>query len=169
MSTWVVFVTDSWPQIKVLHRKLFSHYPCPGNSLFRVTLCPLWKQCLLKDVLWVLLHIYIYYQFTIIVAHILLVTARKWSCGMVMFLHLSVILSGGGLSLSSGSLSRGISVQGGSLSGGVSVTEIPQYGGRAGGTHPTGMYSCFTFYSKLEMIHLAHPVLWGYTTRPIWQ
>ena len=43
MSTWVVLVIDWWPQIKVLHRKLFSHYPSSGNSLFRVTLCPFVK------------------------------------------------------------------------------------------------------------------------------
>ena len=78
-----------------------------------------------------------------------IITARKRSCGKVMFLHPSVILFTGGLSpgggisvremfcTGSGSLSRGISVQqgglcsgGGSLSGGglcrgISVREAP--------------------------------------------
>ena len=49
-----------------------------------------------------------------------IITSRKRSCGKVMFLHLSVIL-----------LTGLVSVQGGgSLS-------------RAGGTRPTGMHSCF--------------------------
>ena len=81
--------------------------------------------------------------------------------GPVMFLHLSVSLFTGG------SQSRGISVlgdlcPGGSLSGGISVRESLSgslspgrclsrrppttpphpYGGRVGGTHPTGMHTC---------------------------
>ena len=60
------------------------------------------------------------------------------SCGKLMPLNLFVILfTGGGVSV------RGVSVQGGSLSEGVSVQEDPLYGGRAGGTHPTGMHSCY--------------------------
>ena len=92
-----------------------------------------------------------------------LTTARKRSCGKVMFLHLSVILFTRGF-LSMGSLSTGVSVQGGSLSRGVSVQGLSVQWSvcrreslsrgslsgrpptavrlRAGITHPTGMHSC---------------------------
>ena len=82
------------------------------------------------------------------------ITARKRSCGKVMFLHLSVILfTGGSLSrgvsvwgsLSRGSLSEGVSVQGLCLGGSMS-RETPLYGGRAGGMHPTGMHSRFKMH-----------------------
>ena len=73
--------------------------------------------------------------------HVLVITARKRSCGKVTFLHLSVILFTGG-SLSGGSLWGGVSVGGslsrgslsgwslsrGSLYGGVSVRRQPPYG-----------------------------------------
>ena len=60
-------------------------------------------------------------------------TACKRSCGEVMYLHMSVILFTGGESLSRGrGVSRGISIQWGLC-----------HGGRAGGTHPAGMHSCF--------------------------
>ena len=87
-----------------------------------------------------------------------MLTARKRSCGKVMFLHLTVILFIGGVSppgrgvsvlggsYSRGSLFRRVSVrgQGVSVQGeGISVTEtLPPHGGRVGGTHPTGMHSC---------------------------
>ena len=86
------------------------------------------------------------------------ITARKRSCGKVIFLHLSVILFTGGGSLSGGlcqrgslsrgalclgglspgrSLTKGVSVQGGSLSGEVSV------GGRG-----------LTLYGKERAVHI---------------
>ena len=43
---------------------------------------------------------------------------------------------------------RGVSVQRGSLSG------RPPYGKRAGGTHPTGMHSCFLIFSN------SHRLFW---------
>ena len=95
-------------------------------------------------------------------------TARKRSCGNVMFLHLSVSHSvqGGGLCIGGclhpgGSASRGgvciqrgglhpwgVCIQRGLHPGGFGLTPPPQsdttgYGQRAGGTHPTVMYSCF--------------------------
>ena len=75
---------------------------------------------------------------------------QQWSCGKVMFLHLSVILFTGvslprgdlypGGSLSRGSLSRG-SVSRGSLSRG-SLSGRPPIQLHVGGTHPNGMHSC---------------------------
>ena len=85
-------------------------------------------------------------QMSVIMLLLVLITARKRSCGKVMFLHLSVILftgrslsSGGslssgclcqvGVSVKGGSLSRGVSVCRGSLSGGVSVQGVSVQGG----------------------------------------
>ena len=65
---------------------------------------------------------------------LLLITDRKRSCGKVMFLHLSVILFTGGVSLS---MKGGVSVQ-----GGLCQADHPIWL-RAGGTHLTGMHSCY--------------------------
>ena len=88
------------------------------------------------------------YQSAALIAHVStrLYYRPQWSCGKVMFLHLSVILFTGG-SLSRGSLSRGVSIWE-SLSNGVSVQEgflsRGSMVGRApaGGTHPTERHSC---------------------------
>ena len=96
-------------------------------------------------------------------------TARKRSCGKVMFLQVSVILftggclllrecllPGGGVSGPGGACSQGVPAPGGVCSQGV-----PSLGGSgpggvpggdpptvtaAGGTHPTGMHSCILFH-----------------------
>ena len=65
-----------------------------------------------------------------------IVTARKRSCGKVMFLQVSVILFTGGSGLG------GICSQGAACSRGV-PGEDPPTATAAGGTHPTGMHSCF--------------------------
>ena len=97
-----------------------------------------------------------------------------------MYLHLSVILFGGGGCMMSlnvsgtmffwGSLSgrevfvrKGISVSSGSLSGGggVSVRTDPLYGGRANGTRPTGMLS----FLKINLFIPTEPQIlcaWGH-------
>ena len=83
------------------------------------------------------------------------ISARKRSCGKVMFLHLSVILFMGGILCPGGVSVWQVSVRvegeslskGWSLSRGVSVMETPPYSGRAGGTHPTGMHSCLSLIS----------------------
>ena len=96
-------------------------------------------------------------------------TARKRSCGKVMFLHLSVILFTGGVSvqdeslsrvglcprgsLSTGSLSRRVSVQGVSVQG-VSVRGYlsgrPPYSKERYSMHPTGMHSCFLYFLRVK-------------------
>ena len=101
----------------------------------------------------------------------ILVTAHKRSCGKVMFLHLSVILFTGGVSVQrrEGSLSRGGKVSlsrggRGSLSRGVYIqgrgSLSRAYGRRAGGTHPTGMHSCFSnediFFQLDEMDRISY-------------
>ena len=63
------------------------------------------------------------------------ITARKRSCGKVMLLQVSVILS-----------TRG----GGALSRGGAWWIPPRTATAAGGTHPTGMHSC---YSKNIHLH----------------
>ena len=62
-----------------------------------------------------------------------IITARKRSCGKVMFLHLSVILfTGGGVSQHA-------------MGGGVHPLgrHPPETATEARVTHPTGMHSCF--------------------------
>ena len=105
-------------------------------------------------------------------------TARKRSCGKVMFLQVSVILFTGGCQLLGDACSQsgggacsqgeGCLVQGGACSGGVSAPRgclalgvalggsgpggVP--GGdpptvtATGGTHPTGMHSCILFLEQ---------------------
>ena len=73
----------------------------------------------------------------------MIVTARKRSCGKVMFLYLCVILFTGGISvqavpLSEGSLSRGVSVQGVSVRG-VSVWGVSVWGSVQWGLCPGGL------------------------------
>ena len=62
-------------------------------------------------------------------------------------LYAGGLCAGGSLSraesLSSGSLSRGLCPEEGVSVWWVSVMEIPCHNGRVGGTHPTGMHSCF--------------------------
>ena len=62
------------------------------------------------------------------------ITARKRSCGQVMFLQVSVILPTG----EGGAWSRG----GFLLPGGGCLVETSGTATAAGGTHPTGMHSC---------------------------
>ena len=85
------------------------------------------------------------------------ITARKRSCGKVMFLHVSVILFTGGCLVPGGLLLGGACsgewgclVPGGGVPGprgvpapgGVLGGTPPQTAFAAGGTHPTGMHSC---------------------------
>ena len=102
-------------------------------------------------------------------------TARKRSCGKVMFLQVSVILFTGGCLLPErgGACSRGgrVSGPGGACSqgvpapGGVCSQGVPALGGSgpggvpggdpptvtaAGGTHPTGMHSCICLTSLMH-------------------
>ena len=70
--------------------------------------------------------------------NVLIFTARKRSCGKVMFLHLSVILFRGGGALSSGSLSGGVSVQ--VSRGRVSVPGVSVQGGSLPRRPPTPLY-----------------------------
>ena len=72
---------------------------------------------------------------------------RPQSCGMVTFLRLSVILFTGGVSVQGGLCPGRVCPRG--LQGFLS-RDTPQYGGRVGGTHPTGMHSCYgDFWEKL--------------------
>ena len=102
--------------------------------------------------------------------NLLIITARIRSCGKVMFLQVSVILFTGEMPGPGGFLvQRGCLVpRGGSWSGGLLVGCVCSGGGgsgpgggmpggdspgtatAAGGTHPTGMHSCFsrTFTEK---------------------
>ena len=72
-----------------------------------------------------------------------IITTYKRSCGKVMFLHLSVILFTGR------GLCPGGLCPGGSLSRGSLLQRPPRYGGRVGGTHPTGMHSYLFIYFLL--------------------
>ena len=66
------------------------------------------------------------------------VTARKRSCGKVMFLQVSVILFiWGGVPGLGGCLVRGVPGP-----GGVPGVDLPRTATAAGGMHPTGMHSC---------------------------
>ena len=74
-----------------------------------------------------------------------------------MFLHLSVILlTGGGMRGCSGG--RGVGGRAWLLRGGggacVGYDEIRRYGPWAGGTHPTGMHSCFIYFFLKLVSHL---------------
>ena len=82
------------------------------------------------------------------------ITARKRSCGKVMFLHLSVILFTGGVSTSGcgGCLPL---VPGGlplGLGGYTPRADTPpvEITIEAGGTHPTGMHSCLSYHQYLS-------------------
>ena len=89
-------------------------------------------------------------------------TARKRSCGKVMFLHLSVILfTGGSLSrgvsvwgsLSRGSLSVGVSVQG--LSRGVCVQGDPPVWWKSG--RYASDWNAFSFQNALKSMRSLTP------------
>ena len=77
-------------------------------------------------------------------------TARKQSCGKVMFLQVSVILFTGGCLLPERvPAPGGVPGPGGCLVLG-GLVEIPGTATAAGGTHPTGMHSCSEYiYFKL--------------------
>ena len=77
---------------------------------------------------------------------ILIVTVRKRSCGKVMFLHLSVILSTGGVSAP---VHAGIHPPPKQT---PQEADTPQQTATAAdGTHPTGMHSCFKTSSTNEI------------------
>ena len=77
-------------------------------------------------------------------------TDHKRSCGKVMFLHQSVILSTGGGGVSVFLHLSVILFKEGSLSGRVYQGDPPPVRLRAGGTHPTGMHSCSSCFPAKE-------------------
>ena len=69
-----------------------------------------------------------------------------WHCHKVMFLHVSVILFGGGSVSSGGSASVGESAHKGGAASRGGWADTPAPGTRkAGGTHPTGILSCLKY------------------------
>ena len=69
-----------------------------------------------------------------------IITARKWCCGKVMFLQVSVILFTGG---------GGCLVPGGVCSWGGCLGETPT-ATSVGSMHPTGMHSCYNCQWQIQ-------------------